>query len=85
MSSDGQLEVFAGDAGMPVGIALGQSGDLYMAQRSDGKVVRVRKSGTRLTLLDRLKSPRDPAFDAAGNLLIAETETGRVLKLVGKY
>ena len=35
-------------------------------------------------LLQGLRGPRDPVFDAAGQLYIAETDSGLVLKLSGE-
>lgn len=69
----------------PIGIAIGKSGDLYVAQPQVGKVSRVRLDGTRFTLVDGLNEPRDPAFDNAGNLYVAETGTGRILKMTGDF
>ena len=56
-----------------------------MAQPQVGKVSRIKPDGTRITLLQGLRDPRDPAFDASGSLYVAETDTGRILKLTGKY
>lgn len=81
---DGKLEPFAQIDGA-VGIVLGRSGDLYVAQRRAGKFSRIKPDGTRITLLEGLKDPRDPAFDAAGNLYLAETGADRILKLSGDY
>jgi len=58
---------------------------VYVAQRDAGKVVRLTKGGKKLTILDRLKSPRDPVLDRDGNLYVAETATGRILKLAGRF
>jgi len=69
----------------PVGIAIGKSGDLYVAQPQAGKVTRVKVDGTLITLIEGLNEPRDPAFDEAGNLFVAETGTGRILKMTGDY
>jgi len=75
----------AADIDWPIGVAVGQSGDLYVALRDAGKVVRLTRSGKRLVVLDRLSAPRDPVFDAAGNLHVAETGAGRVLRLAGRF
>jgi sugar lactone lactonase YvrE len=69
----------------PVGIAIGKSGDLYVAQPQAGKVSRVKMDGTRVTLIEGLNEPRDPAFDEAGNLFVAESGAGRILKMSGDY
>jgi sugar lactone lactonase YvrE len=69
----------------PVGVAIGKSGDLYVAQPQAGKVSRVKMDGTRVTLIEGLNEPRDPAFNEAGNLFVAETGAGRILKMTGDY
>jgi sugar lactone lactonase YvrE len=69
----------------PVGVAIGKSGDLYVAQPQAGKVSRVKMDGTRVTLIEGLNEPRDPAFDEAGNLFVAETGVGRILKMTGDF
>ena len=69
----------------PVGVAIGKSGDLYVAQPQAGKVSKVKMDGTRVTLIEGLNEPRDPAFDQAGNLFVAETGAGRILKMTGEY
>lgn len=66
----------------PVGI---KSGDLYVAQPQAGMVSRVKMDGTRITLIEGLNEPRDPAFDEAGNLFVAETGAGRILKMTGDF
>lgn len=81
---DGQVKPIA-KVEVPIGLAIGKSGDLYVAQRQAGKVLRVKLDGTRIILIEGLKAPRDPAFDAAGNLYVAETGAGRILRLEGDF
>jgi len=69
----------------PVGVAIGKSGDLYVAQPQVGKVSRVKMDGTRITLIEGLNEPRDPVFDDAGNLFVAETGAGRIVKMMGDF
>lgn len=78
VESVAQLEV-------PVGLAFGKSGDLYVSQPQVGKVARIKPDGTLITLIEGAQLPHDPAFDAAGNLYIGETGTGRILKLTGDF
>ena len=54
------------DVERPVGLAFGPSGDLYVAQPQAGKVTRVKPDGTRITLLQGLKEPRDPGLRLLG-------------------
>jgi hypothetical protein len=65
--------------------AIGKSGDLYVAQPQAGKVSRIKMDGTRITLIEGLNEPRDPAFDEAGNLYVAETGAGRIIKMTGEF
>jgi len=65
-------------------MALAPSGDLYVAQPQAGKVSRIKPDGTVIVLLQGLRGPRDPVFDAAGQLYIAETDSGLILKLSGE-
>lgn len=81
---EGRMEPVA-DVEVPVGLALGRSGDLYVAQPQIGKVSRIKLDGTRITVIEGLSGPRDPAFDAAGNLHVAETGAGRILRLTGDF
>jgi sugar lactone lactonase YvrE len=84
VSPDGKVQRFA-EVERPVGLVLGRSGDFYVAQPRVGKVSKIKPDGTPITLLEGLKEPRDPAFDADGNLYVAETKTGRILRLSGDY
>jgi sugar lactone lactonase YvrE len=69
----------------PVGIAIGKYGVLYVAQPQAGKVSKVKMDGTIVILIEGLNEPRNPAFDEAGNLFVAETGAGRILKMSGDY
>lgn len=84
VDQEGRLHPVA-DVEDPVGITIGKSGDLYVAQPQAGKVSRVKLDGTRITLIEGLNEPRDPAFDEAGNLFVAETGLGRILKMTGDF
>ena len=84
MDQKGRLQPIAA-VEHPVGIAIGKSGDLYVAQPQAGKVSRVKMDGTSITLIEGLNEPRDPAFDEAGNLFVAETGAGRILKMTGDF
>jgi sugar lactone lactonase YvrE len=84
MDRKGRLQTVTTVEG-PVGIAIGKSGDLYVAQPQAGKISRVKVDGTRFTLIEGLNEPRDPAFDEAGNLFVAETGAGRILKMTGDF
>jgi sugar lactone lactonase YvrE len=68
-----------------VGVTIGRSGDIYVPEPKAGKLIRIRPDGTLTVLLEGLRGPRDPVFDAQGNLYIAETDGGRILKLSGDF
>lgn len=85
VDADGKVEVAASDVGFAVGVAIGNSGDIYLALRRVGQLLRIRPDGARRVLLEGLRAPRDPVIDAQGNLYLAETEAGRILKLPGHY
>ncbi len=84
IDSRGRIERVA-EVEDPVGIAIGRSGDLYVAQPQAGKVSRIKRDGRSIVLINGLDGPRDPAFDSAGNLYVAETGLGRILKITGDY
>lgn len=84
VGADGRTHAVA-EVEVPVGLALGRSGDLYVAQPQVGKVSRIKPDGTRILLVEGLKLPRDPVFDAQGNLLVAESGEGRILRFTGAF
>jgi len=85
VSPDGKVDVIADKVDLPIGIAIGPSGDFYLAARNAGQLLRISRNGTRTVLLQGLKTPRDPVFDAKGNLYVAESDAGRVLKVTGRF
>jgi DNA-binding beta-propeller fold protein YncE len=84
VSPQGRVQVIANVKG-PVGLAFGRSGDLYVAQPQARMVSRIKPDGTRLVFIENLAEPRDPVFDSAGNLFLAETAAGRILKFSGDF
>jgi large repetitive protein len=84
LDASGSLRPFADIEG-PVGLSFGPSGDLYVAQPQAHRVTRIKPDGTKLTLARDLDEPRDPVFDAAGSLYLAETLGGRILKFSGHF
>lgn len=83
--ADGKVDLIADKIDLPIGIVIGPSGDLYLAARKAGQLLRISRNGTRTVLLSGLKTPRDPAFDAKGNLYVAESDGGRILKVTGRF
>ncbi len=84
VTQQGRVQIIANVKG-PVGLAFGRSGDLYAAQPQARMVSRIRPDGTIVTFIENLAEPRDPVFDAAGNLFLAETVAGRILKFSGSF
>jgi hypothetical protein len=84
VSPQGRVQVIANVKG-PVGLAFGRSGDFYVAQPQARMVSRIKPDGTRLVFIENLAEPRDPVFDSAGNLFLAETAAGRILKFSGDF
>ena len=85
VSPDGKVDVIAANVELPIGVVIGPSGDLYVAARNAGQLLRITLSGSRTILLRGLKTPRDPAFDAKGDLYVAESDAGRILKVTGRF
>ena len=81
----GKVEQIVGGLAVPIGVAIGPSGDLYVAEKRGGRLLRINQSGKLETVLQGLATPRDPAFDNDGNLYVAETDEGRILKLLGDF
>jgi sugar lactone lactonase YvrE len=64
VSPDGKVDVIATKVELPIGVVIGPSGDLYVAARNAGQLLRITLSGSRTVLLYGLTTPRDPAFNA---------------------
>jgi len=84
LDAGGTLRPFA-DVEGPVGLSFGPSGDLYVAQPQAHRVTRIKPNGTKHTFATDLNEPRDPVFDLAGSLYLAETLGGRILKFSGDF
>ena len=80
----GNVVAFADVAG-PVGIAIGHSGDVYVAQPQARQISRISADGKRSDFATNLDEPRDPVFDSHGNLYVAETLAGRILVYPGSF
>jgi streptogramin lyase len=83
VGANGRIDILAKVEG-PVGMVLAPSGDLYVTQPQAGKLSRIKPDGTVVVLLQGLRGPRAPVFDAVGHLYIAETDSVLVLKLSGE-
>jgi sugar lactone lactonase YvrE len=64
----------------PAGLAVGEPGLVYVADRQDGTVTRLTADGRRRVVLHRLDEPVGLALGPEGDLLVAEADAGRVLR-----
>jgi sugar lactone lactonase YvrE len=72
----------AGAAACPAGLAADARGNLFVADASGGKIIRVdAKTGKSTTIASGLSVPGEIALDAKGNLYVAEQGASRVLVL----
>jgi hypothetical protein len=83
--ADGSFTSLATNVDTPIGLAVGPSGDVYAPESKAGTLIRIKRDGARIVILEGLARPRDPVFDSAGHLYLAETDAGRVLKLSGDF
>jgi uncharacterized protein (TIGR03437 family) len=105
VAGDGHLHVGDGGAAIdgllfqPSAVALGQGGNLYIADTGTQRIRQVTASGTISTLAGtdigaasadgvaavaaNLNSPMGVAVDAAGNILIADTRNQRIRRVAG--
>ena len=69
-------------ASCPAGLAVDARGDLFVADASGGKIIRVdAKTGKTSTIASGLSAPGAIALDAKGDLFVAEQGASRVLVL----
>src|SRR5436309_3012774 len=57
--------------GQPVGIAVGNTGDVFVSDLAGARVVRITTQGVGTTFAAGIQNPQGMAFDAFGNLLVA--------------
>jgi hypothetical protein len=65
------IAVRANGLGLPVGLAVGSTGDLFVADVSGSRVMRVSDQGGVTTFATGITSPQSVAFDALGFLLVS--------------
>lgn len=88
MSLDGKtLTLLAGGIVRPVGAAIDNQGNVYIADECGGAVVRIATSG-KTTRIGGFGMPDDVAFDAQGNMLVIDLKPSihaliRVLQTTG--
>lgn len=68
------ITVRAQGLGRPVGLAVGNTGDLFAADVTGNRVVRVSGQGVVTTFATGIQSPQSLAFDAFGFLLVASAD-----------
>jgi len=65
------VRVRAAGLGLPLGLAVGATGDLFVGDVTGNRVVRISSQGTATTFATGIQSPFGLAFDASGSLLVA--------------
>ena len=65
----------------PSGVAVDGSGDLFIADSGNNRVVEVKADGTQVTVASGLNQPFGVAVDGSGDLFIADTGNSRVMKV----
>lgn len=67
----------------PMGMAFGALGDLYVAERQNGNVLRISPTGNVEIFASGLDNPIDLLFNAKGQLLVSEQSRERIVKITG--
>jgi pre-peptidase len=60
--------------GLPLGLAVGRTGDLFVGDIAGNRVVRISVEGTVTTFANGISAPFGLAFDASGALLVASVD-----------
>ena len=66
--------------GLPLGLAVGSTGDLFVGDVTGNRIVRISSQGTVTTFAAGIQSPFGIAFDASGSLLVASVD-GKVYRV----
>ncbi|WP_322986300.1 hypothetical protein [Streptomyces sp. S584] len=77
----GSMRARAGGLDRPMGIAVGPSGSLVVAESGGGRVLAVDGDDQVTVLAEGLGRPVDVAFDAAGRCYVSDERAGAVLRL----
>jgi RHS repeat-associated protein len=75
------VEIWADGFGDLRGITVDAGGNVFVADRHAGRVIRIAPDRSRTVVADRLQWPIGLAFDLPARLLIAEEGAGRVVRL----
>lgn len=70
------ITVRADSVGLPLGLAVGGTGDLFVGDLSGARVLRVSSQGAVTTFASAIDAPLQLAFDAFGNLLVTTLSSG---------
>jgi len=86
VTPEGAYELLVEDWHNPEGLAVGPSGDLFIADHSrapfaPGRVLRLDMDGNVSTFFEGMEWPIDLAFDGSGNLFVADLWAGQILKI----
>jgi DNA-binding beta-propeller fold protein YncE len=65
----------------PAAVAVDASGNLYIADTANHRIVRVGADGKTVSVITKLNGPRGLTLDRAGNLYVADTGNHSILKV----
>src|SRR6476620_7938790 len=76
-----QTTVLGSGLRFPIGVATDGSGNVFIGDFNNNRVLKVSPTGTQTTVASDLKLPYGVAVDASGNVLIADAYNNRVVKV----
>jgi len=68
------ITVRARDLSVPLGLAVGNTGDLFVAELTGSRIVRITPDGAKTTFATGIPNPLSLAFDASGQLLVTSVD-----------
>jgi len=70
------ISVRAENLGIPLGLAVGSTGDVFVSDVSGNRILRISTAGAVTTFAAGIPSPLSVAFDASGQLLVTSLASG---------
>jgi hypothetical protein len=81
LGAGGNLAVLASNLSGPSGIAVARTGDVFVSEAGQNRVLKIRPDGTATDVLDGLLDPEGLALDDFGNLYVADTGNNKIRKI----
>ena len=81
MTADGTQSTVASGLDGPVGVAVDGTGDVFIGDTGNNRVVEVKADGTQTTVGSGLNNPFGVAVDGAGDVFIADIGNNRVVEV----